>query len=348
MKTLHPLQDPDLVIIQAPMAGVTTVELAAAVCEAGGIGSLGLGHLTTSQAKQQIQALQKRTDQPFNVNFFAHAPVSPYPAAEKKWLELLQPYFDEAQTQPPSKLSAPYQSAVDNKELIQMLCEVKPPIVSFHFGIPALEDILALKQAGIYVWGCATSAPEALLLRDKGVDAIIAQGFEAGGHRGTFHPKHDHQYSLAVLLSLLRPLVNLPLIAAGGIMNGNGIKAALALGADAVQMGTAFILCPESSADSSYRQHLQSERSLNTEITAVISGRPARGLKNRMHTEVAEFSDFLPDYPIAYAAAKALHAAASKRGSVDFAAHWAGQGAPLARTLPAAELIRLLKYEAQN
>lgn len=348
MKSLHPLQDPDLVIVQAPMAGVTTIDLAAAVCEAGGIGSLGLGHLSTSQAKQQIQALQARTDQPFNVNFFAHTPVSPYPAAEQKWLELLQPYFDEVQSKAPSELTAPYQSAMDNPELIDMLCEVKPPIVSFHFGIPSIEDIIKLKHAGIFVWGCATSAQEALLLRDRDVDAIIAQGVEAGGHRGIFNPQYDPQYSLAVLLSLLRPLVNLPIIAAGGIMNGCGIKAALALGADAVQMGTAFILCPESAADEHYRQQLQSEHSLNTAITAVISGRPARGLRNRMHTEVAEFSDYLPDYPIAYDAAKALHAAAIQHGNVDFAAHWAGQGAPLARALPAAELLRLLKAEALN
>lgn len=334
-------------IIQAPMAGVTTVELAAAVNRAGALGSLGLGHLNTQQAQAQIQQLKKLTDQPFNVNFFAHQPVQPFPAREKKWLELLQPYFAEFNVPPPSQLQASYQSAVQNPELIHMLCLEKPAVVSFHFGLPEPEALQQLKQAGIQIWGCATNLYEALTLEKMQVDAIIAQGVEAGGHRGLFDPSTDMQIGLFSLIPQLRQHIQLPIIAAGGIMNGRGIAAALQLGADAVQMGTAFILCPESAADQAYRNNLQSVRALHTAITPVISGRPARGIINRMHEEIAELVDHLPDYPTAYSATKALHAAASQQGSQDFAAHWAGQGAPLARALPAAELIQLLKAELQ-
>ena len=334
-------------IIQAPMAGVSTVSLAAAVSNAGGLGSLGLGHLSTAQAQSQIKELKAATNQPFNVNFFCHQPVAPYPAREQKWLELLQPYFAEFSASPPKQLHPSYQTALQNPELIAMLCHERPAIVSFHFGLPEPEALAALKQAGIKVWGCATNLYEAIALQQAGVDAMIAQGIEAGGHRGVFNsdPTEDKQIGLTALIPLLRQYIDLPLIAAGGIMNGAGIAAALHLGADAAQMGTAFILCPESAANESYRANIQSAKALETAITAVISGRPARGIKNRMHTEIAELQAYLPDYPVAYNAAKALHAAASQHNNQDFAAHWAGQGAPLARALPAADLVQLLKAE---
>ena len=334
-------------IVQAPMAGVSTVALAAAVCQAGGLGSLGLGHLRTAQAREQIQLLKAQTDRPFNVNFFAHQPALPFPAREQQWLELLTPYFSEFQAAAPKNLGPGYQSAVNNPELIQMLIEEKPPIVSFHFGLPELEAVQQLRQAGIRVWGCATDLYEALALQKAQVDAIIAQGVEAGGHRGLFDPHADMHMGLFSLLPVLKQYISLPLIAAGGIMTGSSIAAALHLGADLAQMGTAFILCPESAADAMYRANLQSAKALETAITPVISGRPARGLKNRMHSEIHELIEFLPDYPIAYNAAKALHAAASQHNNAEFAAHWAGQGAPLARALPAADLMQLLKSELQ-
>lgn len=332
-------------VIQAPMAGVSTVALAAAVSNAGGIGSLGLALLNTEQARLQIQELKAATTNAFNVNFFCHQKPQPYPAVEQKWIELLQPYFAEFQSQPPSHLSDGYPTALQNPKLIEMLCQERPPIVSFHFGLPEQAAIEKLKQAGIQVWGCATNLPEALALQQCQVDAIIAQGIEAGGHRGLINPEQDQQIGLFSLLSLLRPHIQLPIIAAGGIMNGAGVAAALQLGAQAAQMGTAFILCPESNANDAYRHTLQSAKALETEITPVISGRPARGIKNRMHTEIAELREFLPDYPLAYSAAKALNAAASQHNNYDFAPHWAGQGAILARAMPAAALVELINTE---
>lgn len=332
-------------IVQAPMAGVSTVKLAAAVNSAGAMGSLGLGHLTTSEAQQQIQALKAITSKPFNVNFFCHQPVPASHSAEQKWLTLLQPYFKEFNATPPSQLHPSYQSARHNPELIEMLCAERPAVVSFHFGLPEPTAVAALKQENIQVWGCATTLEEALILQQAGVDAVIAQGAEAGGHRGVFNPNHDLALGLFSLIPLLRQSLTIPLIAAGGIMNGSGIAAALQLGADAVQMGTAFILCPESAADAAYKANLQSERALDTAITAVISGRPARGIRNRMHKEIAKLQDFLPAYPQAYSVAKALHSAARLHNNNEFAAHWAGQGAPLARTLAATELVDLLSSE---
>lgn len=336
-----------LPVIQAPMAGVSTVALAAAVSEAGALGSLGLGHVSTAHARTQIQALKAVTDKPFNVNFFCHQPAQPYPAIEQQWLTLLEPYFAEFSVRPPKHLQASYQTALQNPELIDMLCYERPAVVSFHFGLPEPVAIQALRQADIQIWGCATNLSEALALQQAGVDAVIAQGIEAGGHRGVFDPapNQDQAIGLLALVALLQQHLTIPIIAAGGIMNGAGIAAALQLGADGVQMGTAFILCPESAADTNYKATLQSAAALETAITAVISGRPARGIKNRMHSEISEFSDSLPDYPIAYSAAKALHAAASQQGNHDFAAHWAGQGAPLARALPARDLVRLLSAE---
>lgn len=337
--------DQSLPIVQAPMAGVSTVALAAAVNSAGAMGSLGLGHLSTSEAQQQIQALKAQTNRPFNVNFFCHQLPVANPTLEQKWLALLEPFFIEFNASPPKQLKAVYQSAVQNPALIQMLCDEQPAVVSFHFGTPEPAAIKALKQANIQIWGCATTLDEALTLQQAGMDAVIAQGVEAGGHRGIFNPDHDSKLGLFSLIPLLRQSLTIPVIAAGGIMDGVGIAAALKLGADAVQMGTAFILCPESAADDAYRANLQSNKAFNTALTAVISGRPARGLTNRMHQEIEELNAFLPSYPSAYSAAKALHAAASEHHNYDFAAHWAGQGAPLARTLPATELVQLLSAE---
>lgn len=334
-------------IVQAPMAGVSTVALAAAVSNAGGLGSLGLGHLSTQHAQEQIQQLKAQTSGPFNVNFFAHQPTQPFPAQEQQWLALLEPYFAEFKAVAPTSLHAPYQSAVNNEALIDMLCLEKPAVVSFHFGLPDAQAITRLQAADIQVWGCATNLYEALSLQEANINAIIAQGIEAGGHRGILHPDTDQQIGLFSLLPVLRQYIKLPLIAAGGIMTGSSIAAALHLGAELAQMGTAFILCPESAADEHYRANLQSINAFQTTLTAVISGRPARGIKNRMHEEVHEFIEYVPDYPIAYSAAKALHAAASKQGCHDFAAHWAGQGAPLARALPATDLMQQLKAELQ-
>ncbi|MWJ29055.1 DUF561 domain-containing protein [Halomonas sp. ZH2S] len=335
-------------IVQAPMAGVSTPELAAAVSNAGALGSIGLGASSIDSAREMLKNTQKLTTQPFNVNLFCHQPAKIDKATEEAWLTHLSPFFSEMQAQPPAAISEIYQTFIGNEEMLDMLLEEKPPIVSFHFGLPSKRFIDALKAQGIVLLSCATTLEEARQAEAAGIDAIVAQGVEAGGHRGTFSALSDKEMGALPLTRLLASHVSLPIIAAGGIMDGASINAALTLGASAVQMGTAFILCPESSANSTYREELKSPRAHDTQITSVISGRPARGIVNRMHTDVAQCGGvILPDYPIPYDAAKSLNAAAMTKGHREFAAHWAGQGAPLARELPAKDLIGILLAEMQ-
>lgn len=334
-------------IVQAPMAGVSTVELAAAVSNAGGIGSLGLGHVDIETARTHIRQLQQATSGPININFFCHQPETTNQERELHWLYLLTEYFHEFNADVPTGLGESYASAWHNQALIDMLCVTKPTIVSFHFGLPEATALQRLQEAGIQVWGCATSLTEAKFLEHAGVDVIIAQGIEAGGHRGIFNPLIDSALPLSSLLAQLKLPIQVPLIAAGGIMTGAAVAAVQLLGADLAQLGTAFIGCPESAADEAYKAALLSQRAYDTAITPVFSGRPARGLRNRMHEQIHPLRADLPAYPVAYNAAKALHQAASATGNSDFAAHWAGQGAPLARALPAAKLLNelCLEYE---
>lgn len=333
-------------IIQAPMAGVSTPRLAAAVTNAGALGSLGVGASTVSDARQAIIDTRALTAGPINVNVFCHAPARRDPALEHQWVAQLAPLFAEFGAQPPTALQEIYPSFIGNDAAFEMLLEQRPAAVSFHFGLPSREHISAFKQAGICTLANATNLHEAQLIEESGVDAIIAQGVEAGGHRGMFDPAaRDDLLTTAVLVRLLVQRTQLPIIAAGGIMDGWGIKAALTLGATAVQLGTAFILCPESSASDAYRQALQSPDSW-TALTRAISGRPARGIHNRL-IAIGE-SPGAPspaDYPVAYDAAKQLHQAAARHGNHAFAAHWAGQGVAMARALPAEELIRSLVEE---
>ncbi|MFT0214024.1 nitronate monooxygenase [Pseudomonas sp. F1_0610] len=335
-------------IIQAPMAGTSTVSLAAAVCNAGGLGSLGLGSASVENARAQIRALKAATNKPFNINFFCHQAAPRDRAQEQRWLAHLAPYFAEFGAVAPLELSEDYASFINNTAMLEMLLEERPAIVSFHFGLPNIKDIEVLKEAGICLLGCATSLQEAQVIEQAGLDGIIAQGFEAGGHRGVFNVKDDLQLGLFSLLQLLKKHCSLPLIAAGGIMDGSGIANVLKMGASAAQLGTAFILCPESAANPQYRAALSSAKAYQTAVTAVISGRPARGLVNRMHQELEQFCADLPGYPAVYSAGKALHAAASEQASADFAAHWAGQSAPLAREMPADMLIKTLVCELEN
>lgn len=334
-------------IIQAPMAGVSTPRMAAAVSQAGGLGSLAIGAGTLAQARQMIEDTRALTDRPFNINVFCHAPAVRDPRREAAWLAHLAPLFAELGAAAPAVLEEIYPSFLGNDAAYALLLEQRPAVVSFHFGLPAPQQIAALRQAGICTMATATSVREALLIEQAGVDAIVAQGVEAGGHRGVFEPQApDERHSTTVLLRLLAGRTRLPLIAAGGIMDGQGIRAALDLGAAAAQLGTAFVLCPESSANASYRANLQSERAASTRLTASLSGRLARGMLNRF-IEYAEApgSPLPADYPVAYDAAKQLNAAASQHGNSEFAAQWAGQGAPLARAMPAAQLVSALAAE---
>lgn len=334
-------------IIQAPMAGVSTPELAAAVSNAGGLGSLGIGASARAQARRAIEETRALTARPFNVNVFCHAPARRDPAREAAWLAHLAPLFAEAGAEPPLALDEIYKTFLEDDEAFELLLEQRPAVVSFHFGLPATDRLRALREAGIYTLATATNLQEALSIEQAGVDAVVAQGIEAGGHRGVFDPEAaDERLSTSVLVRLLVHRTGLPVIAAGGIMDGQGVRAALELGAVAAQLGTAFVLCPESAADERYRANLKSERAAITRLTSVLSGRPARGMVNRLVTfGEAPGSPPPPAYPVAYDAAKRLNAAAVRQGNHEFAAQWAGQGAPLARELPAAQLVSTLMSE---
>ncbi|WP_067737034.1 NAD(P)H-dependent flavin oxidoreductase [Novosphingobium naphthalenivorans] len=334
-------------LIQAPMAGTSTPVLAAAVSNAGALGSIAVGTLTPDAARRDIAALRAATGRPFNVNLFVHEPCTPDPQREAAWLEALRPVFAAFEAQPPGELETIYPTLIGNREMLAALVDAAPPVVSFHFGLPEREAMAALKAAGCLLLATATSLAEAHLARDAGIDAVVAQGWEAGGHRGLFDPSApDGKLGTLALTRLLAAHSGLPVIAAGGIMDGQGIRAALDLGAVAAQLGTAFIACPESSADEAYRAALASEAAWHTTMTEAISGRPARCLANRF-TAFAATPGLPPvaPYPRAYHAGKALNAAARTQGETGFGAQWAGQGAPLSRPLPAAELVALLAGE---
>lgn len=332
-------------LIQAPMAGTSTPALAAAVGNAGALGSLGIGASSPAQARQQIVDTRALTGAAFNVNLFCHQPAQADADREAAWLAHLAPEFARFGAQPPAALHEIYTTAVGHAELQALLLAERPAVVSFHFGLPEPAFIAALRAAGITTLACATSLDEARQIEQAGVDVIVAQGMEAGGHRGLFDPRHDDLMGTFALVQVLARHTSLPVVAAGGIMDGAGIAAALQLGACAVQMGTAFILCPESAASPAYRAELQGPHAHHTAITAAISGRPARGMVNRLHALGLSHGQPLPDYPRVYDAGKALHQAAAAQGCHDYAAHWAGQGAPLARALPAATLVQTLADE---
>ncbi len=336
----------DLPIIQAPMAGTATPVLAAAVSNAGGLGSISIAAVQAEAGRQMIRETRAATSKPFNINVFCHRLSVADAVREQAWLAHLQPYFAEFGTAAPEAIRDIYCSFQEDEGQLQVLLEERPPIVSFHLGLPPQARIDALKSAGITLLASATTLEEGLLAQDAGIDIIVAQGIEAGGHRGVFDPAHDQGIGTLALVRVLVKHLSRPVIAAGGIMDGAGIAAAMNLGACAAQLGTAFILCPESAANEAYRRMLGSERARVTQVTTAISGRPARGIVNRFMAEVgAPGHPAVPGFGIAYDAGKQLIAAAAKAGNAEFAAHWAGQGAALARTMPAAELVAVLQRE---
>ena len=336
-----------LPLVQAPMAGVSTPLLAASVSEAGGLGSIGVGATDAAGARAMIEEVRGRTGRPFNVNLFVHGSPQANPVREQAWLESLAPLFAEFDAVPPTRLRTIYKSFADDPDMVATLVDLAPPVVSFHFGLPSSDVLSALRSCGMYLMASATNVEEARAIREAGVDAVVAQGIEAGGHRGVFDPgAPDDALGMAVLTRLLVREIGIPVIAAGGIMDGAGIAAAIDLGAVAAQLGTAFVACPESGADAAYRAALTGPGAYHTTLTSVISGRPARALANRF-TAVGDHvgAHRIPDYPIAYDAGKALHAAAKTKGEHGFGAQWAGQGAPLSRAMPAAQLVRTLQDE---
>ena len=337
-------------LVQAPMAGVSTPALAAAVSQAGGLGSIGVGAAGATVAHEMLCQVRQQTGAPFNVNLFVHKTPEVDPVCDKAWLAWLKPLFAEFNAVPPARLHPIYRSFNDDMEMLDMLVHMKPPVVSFHFGLPVAEKISVLKATGAILVATVTSLEEACAAEAAGMDAIVAQGIEAGGHRGIFDPAgRDDALGTFALIRLLVRKCRIPVIAAGGIMDGAGIAAALALGAVAAQMGTAFILCPETDADESYRKVLEGPAAFHTRMTDLVSGRPARCLANRF-TGLGDSAGIppLPDYPIAYDAGKALNKAARNCGESGFGAYWAGQGAPLARAMPVDQLMGKLKDELQE
>ena len=334
-------------IVQAPMAGVSTPELAAATSNAGGLRSIGVGAVDATAARSMIDATHALTKRASNVNLFVHATAKPDAANETRWLDALRPLFLRYETTPPDSLKTIYTSFVDDDDMLAMLVEAAPPVVSFHFGVPSSDRISALKNVGCLLLATATSPDEARSIEAAGIDVVVAQGWEAGGHRGMFDPVGlDDQLGIAALTRLLVRQASIPVIAAGGIMDGQGIRATLNLGAIAVQLGTAFIACPESAADEAYRVALSATGANHTIMTRAISGRPARCIANQFTEWGASADIAVPTDPIAYDAGKALNSAARAKGENGFGAQWAGQGAPLHRPMPAADLVGLLWREA--
>jgi nitronate monooxygenase len=332
----------ELPLVQAPMAGVQGSALAVAVSNAGGLGSLPCASLSVDQMKGELAAIRAQTDRPFNVNFFCHTPPAPDPARESAWRAALGRYYAEegidAGDVPVGPARAPFDA-----EFADALAAFAPPVVSFHFGLPA-EPLLARVRAwGAKILSSATTVDEARWLEARGVDAIIAQGIEAGGHRGMFLSGDlATQVGTLALVPQLVDAVEVPVIAAGGIGDARGVAAAMALGADGVQVGTAYLLCPEATTSAAHRAALQSDAARTTAITNVLTGRPARSIVNRFVREVGPMNDAAPPFPVAARVVAPLRARAESRGSGDFSPLWAGQNAAACRPAPAAAITREL------
>ncbi|QFS86669.1 MULTISPECIES: NAD(P)H-dependent flavin oxidoreductase [unclassified Marinobacter] len=332
----------DLPIIQAPMAGVQDSRLAAAVSNAGGLGSLPCAMLTAAALRAELEALKASTNRPFNLNFFAHTPPEPDTSAEKSWRAALAPYYREYGLDEGVIANGPGRLPF-NTEMAAIVEEFRPAVVSFHFGLPAPELLQRVKAAGATVLSSATTVEEALWLEGNGADGIIAQGLEAGGHRGIFLTKDmSTQMGTFALLPQVVAAVSVPVIAAGGIADARGVKAALALGAAAAQVGTAFMLCPEATTRAVHREALKSDAARHTAITNLFSGGPARGIMNRVMRELGPISALAPAFPLATNAIAPLRAAAEAQGSEDFSPLWCGQNAAGCREVSAGDLVKQL------
>ena len=331
-------------IFLAPMAGVSTPELAAEVSNQGGLGSLGLGASSVENARQQILQTQELTDQPFQVNFFCHDTVELDEQVAAKWIMQFKSRFAQYNAEAPEALNCIYPSFKDNDQFLNLVLKTRPKAVSFHFGIPHPHQIQALKQAGILTLVSATNLAEAKLIEAAGIDIVIAQGIEAGGHRGIFNETFDSSVKTRDLVQLLKRHIQCPVVAAGGIMNGHQAYQIMELGADAVQLGTAFVQCKTSNANEAYRKALFDTPI--TQITSSISGRPARGIINNWHTDIdTPTRPTVPAYPYSYDLGKQLHAAASKHGVHEYGAFWAGTNVSQIRELEAPDLINQLVLE---
>jgi len=342
MTTLEQLLGIEVPIIQAPMAGVQDSALAVAASNAGGLGSLPCAMLGLDALRDQLAAIKAQTDKPFNVNFFCHTTPTPSADREATWRAALSMYYEEyridAEAIPVGAGREPF-----SFEAAEMLSEFEPPVISFHFGLPSAELLEKVRLWGAKILSSATTVEEARWLEERGVDAIIAQGLEAGGHRGMFLSGDlTKQIGTFALVPQITQTVKLPVIAAGGIADAASVAAIMALGAVGVQIGTAYLLCPEATTSSVHRAALKSEAADHTALTNLFTGRPARAIVNRLLRELGPISTATPAFPLATAAIAPLRKEAEARGSGDFSPLWCGQNATGCKEIPTAKLTREL------
>jgi nitronate monooxygenase len=342
MRSLQELLGIELPILQAPMAGVQGSALAIAVSGAGGLGALPCAMLGPDALRAELSAIKRQTSRPFNVNFFCHAPPTPDAEREAAWRRALAPYHRELGVDPAGITAAPARAPF-TAETLEVIRAFEPPVVSFHFGLPSPELLAGVRSWGAKVLSSATTVEEALWLEAHGADVVIAQGLEAGGHRGMFLTDDlDTQAGTLALVPQIVRALQVPVVAAGGIADARGVAAVMALGAAGAQIGTAYLLCPEATTSPIHRAALKSEAARRTAVTNLFTGRPARGIVNRIIREVGPIHPAAPAFPLAAAAIAPLRAAAEARGSSDFSQLWAGQNASGCKEVPAADLTREL------
>ncbi|WP_409287694.1 NAD(P)H-dependent flavin oxidoreductase [Pseudomonas guariconensis] len=327
-----------LPILQAPMAGASGSAMAIAVGNSGGLGALPCAMLTAEQLHGEVQAFRASCQGPLNLNFFCHQPPMPDPVRDARWKQALKPYYDEvgADFEAPTPVSnrAPF-----DEQSCQWVEQLRPEVVSFHFGLPQVELLQRVKASGAKVLSSATTVEEALWLEANGCDAIIAMGYEAGGHRGMFLSDDiTSQIGTFALVPQVVDAVRIPVIAAGGIGDHRGLVAALALGASAVQIGTAYLFCPEAKVSAAHRHALDNAPASDTALTNLFTGRPARGINNRIMRELGPMSPLAPRFPLAGGALMPLRAIRDPQGNSDFSNLWAGQALRLGRHRSASEL----------
>jgi nitronate monooxygenase len=340
--SLQRLLGTELPIIQAPMAGAQGAALAVAACKAGALGSLPCAMLSVDAMRKELASIRAGTDRPYNVNFFTHTPPAADARREAAWRAALAPYYKEYGIDPNAIPAGPGRAPF-TADAADALEDFRPAVVSFHFGLPSKALLDRVRAWGSKILSSATTVDEALWLEAHGVDAVIAQGVEAGGHRGIFLSEDlSTQPGTFALLPQVVRAVKVPVIAAGGIADAKGVAAAMALGAAGVQVGTAYLLCPEATISAVHRAALKSEAARNTVLTNLFTGRPARGIVNRLIRELGPLSAAAPAFPLATSAIAPLRAKAESQGSGDFSPLWSGQNATGCREIPAGEITRAL------
>lgn len=347
-RSIATLFDIALPIIQAPMAGANGPEMAIAVCEAGGLGSLPCAMLSPDQMRTQVGIIRQRTARPFNMNFFCHRSPGSQPQREAAWKQRLAAYYLELGLDPSSPAAAAIRVPFD-ETVCEVVEELKPEVVSFHFGLPDELLVQRVQAVGAKIIASATTVAEARWLEEHGCDAIIAQGYEAGGHRGMFLSDDlATQVGTFALIPQIVDAVRVPVIAAGGIADGRGVAAALLLGASGVQIGTAYLFTPQATISPMHLEALRKASTSATALTNVFTGRPARSLLNRVVQELGRMSDDAPSFPLAATAIGPIRMAAEAAGSGEFSPLWSGQAAALGHQMEAGELTRHLMSDAQD